>query len=104
MGPSVTDIDTHCLLKFDKENVSSKRSKMSSRAPIPSSSLTIDCTCLTVLRMVNILDTDCNVIGTIPTKECPGPLDIAEGDDGLYVVGVEMAEEEEKEELGGRDI
>ena len=34
-----------------------------------------------------MLDTDCNVIGTIPTKECPKPYDIAEGEDGLYVVG-----------------
>ena len=36
---------------------------------------------------ITILDTDCNIIGTIPTIECPKPYDIAEGDDGLYVVG-----------------
>ena len=36
---------------------------------------------------ITILDTDCNIIGTIPTIDCPQPYDIAEGDDGLYVVG-----------------
>ena len=36
--------------------------------------------------VVKIFDTDCNVVGTIQTKECPGPYDIAVGEDGLYVV------------------
>ena len=40
-------------------------------------------------NVVKILDLDFNVIGTIPTKECPGPRDIVEGNDGLYVVGGE---------------
>ena len=35
--------------------------------------------------LVKIFDTDCNVVGTIQTKECP--YDIALGEDGLYVVG-----------------
>ena len=39
-------------------------------------------------NVVTNLDTD-YVIGTISTKECPATLDIAEGDDGLYVVGGE---------------
>ena len=38
-------------------------------------------------NLVRIFDTNCNVIGTIPTNECPEPNDIAERDDGLYVVG-----------------
>ena len=38
-------------------------------------------------KLVRIFDTDCNVVGTIPTNECPCTYDIAEGDDGLYVVG-----------------
>ena len=38
-------------------------------------------------NLVKIFDTDCSVIGTIPTNKCPEPFDIAEGDDGLYVVG-----------------
>jgi len=37
--------------------------------------------------VVKIFDDDCNVMTTISTKECPSPWDIAEGDDGLYVVG-----------------
>ena len=36
---------------------------------------------------MRIFDTDCNVVGTIPTNECPCTYDIVEGDDGLYVVG-----------------
>ena len=35
--------------------------------------------------LVKIFDMDCNVVGTIQTKECPNPFDIAEGPDGLYV-------------------
>ena len=38
-------------------------------------------------NLVKIFDTDCNVIGTIFSNICPNPFDIAEGDDGLYVVG-----------------
>ena len=38
-------------------------------------------------NQVQIFDTDCNFVGSIQTKECPGPYDIAEGEDGLYVVG-----------------
>ena len=30
---------------------------------------------------------DCNVVGTIQTKDCPWPMDIAQGPDGLYVAG-----------------
>ena len=30
---------------------------------------------------------DCNVVGTIQTRECPNPMDIAEGPDGLYIAG-----------------
>ena len=37
-------------------------------------------------NVVKVLDTNCNVIGTIPTKECTEPRDISEGEDGLYVV------------------
>ena len=41
----------------------------------------------TVSRLVKIFDMDCNVVGTIQTKECPLPRDIAQGPDGLYVAG-----------------
>ena len=38
-------------------------------------------------QLVKIFDMDCNVVGTIQTKECPKPGDIAQGQDGLYVAG-----------------
>ena len=38
-------------------------------------------------QLVKIFDMDCNVVGTIQTKECPKPRDIAQGPDGLYVAG-----------------
>ena len=38
-------------------------------------------------QLVKIFDMDCNVVGTIKTKECPKPGDIAQGPDGLYVAG-----------------
>ena len=38
-------------------------------------------------QLVKIFDMDCNVVGTIQTKECPGPRDIEQGPDGLYVAG-----------------
>ena len=38
--------------------------------------------------LVKIFDTDCNVVGTVQTKECPKPADIAVGEDGLHVVGI----------------
>ena len=41
----------------------------------------------TASQLVKIFDMDCNVVGTIITKECPGPGDIAQGPEGLYVAG-----------------
>ena len=38
--------------------------------------------------VVKIFDMDCNVVGTIQIKECPNPMDIAEGPDGLYIAGL----------------
>ena len=38
-------------------------------------------------NMVKIFDRECNVIGAIETKECPKPLDVVLGPDGLYVAG-----------------
>ena len=37
--------------------------------------------------LVKIFDTNYKIVGTIQTKECPEPYDIAVGEDGLYVVG-----------------
>ena len=49
---------------------------------------------------ITILDTDCNIIGTIPTIEYPKPYDIAEGEDGLYVVGRGEKKEEHEDDEG----
>ena len=39
-------------------------------------------------QRVNIFDTDLNVVGTIKTKECPKPREVAQGPEGLlYVAG-----------------
>ena len=37
--------------------------------------------------LVKIFDTECNVIGTIHTKECHVPHDIAESEENLYITG-----------------
>ena len=37
--------------------------------------------------LVKIFDTDCNVIGTIHTKECHKPYDIEESKENLYITG-----------------
>ena len=84
----VTDIGAHCLFKFDKDGRLLKTVQNEFQCPyfikfINNQLYVSDY----VKNVVKVLDTDCNVIGTIPTKECPKPLDITDGDDGLYVVG-----------------
>ena len=84
----VTDFNTHCLLKFDKDGRLLKTVQNEFLSPwfiksINNRLYVSDCD----KNVVKVLDTDCNVIGTIPTKECPATFDIAEGDDVLYVVG-----------------
>ena len=83
----VTD-DTHCLLKFDKDGQLLKTVQNEFQSPYFIKSINNR---LYVSdrdkNVVKVLDTDCNIIGTIPTKECPKPIDITEGEDGLYVVG-----------------
>ena len=84
----VTDDSAHCLFKFDKDGRLLKTLQNEFQSPYFIKSINNR---LYVSdrdkNVVKILDLDFNVIGTIPTKECPQPLDIAEGDDGLYVVG-----------------
>ena len=81
----VTDSGAQCLFKFDKEGKLLKTVQNNLKNPI---SVKIIQNQLYVADhnsdLVKIFDTDCNVVGTIPTKECP--YDIAEGEDGLYVV------------------
>ena len=84
----VTDCDAQCLFKFDKEGKLLKTVQNNLKSPF---SVKIIRNQLYVAdrnsNLVKIFDTDCNVVGTIQTNECPGPYDIAVGEDGLYVVG-----------------
>ena len=84
----VTDRGTQCLFKFNKKGRLLKAVQNELKCTI------FIKTIKNQLYMsdrdnnlAKMFDTDCNVIGTIPTNECPKPFDIAEGDDGLYVVG-----------------
>ena len=86
----VTDVRAHWLFKFDKDGRLLKTLQNEFQSPyfirsINNRLYVSDCD----KNVVKILDLDFNVIGTITTKECPKPLDIVEGDDGLYVVGGE---------------
>ena len=84
----VTDCGTECLFKFNKEGKLLKTVKNELKNP---------CFIKTIRNrlyvsdynsnLVKIFDTACNVIGTISTNECFESDDIAEGEDGLYVVG-----------------
>ena len=84
----VTDIIAHCLFKFDArgrllKSVRNELQKPYSVKIIQNRLYVVDrSNCL-----VKIFDMDCNVVGTIQTKECPNPRDIALGPDGLYVAG-----------------
>ena len=84
----VTDISAHRLFKFDTRGRLLKTVRNELRGPwsvkiIQNRLYVVDCNnCL-----VKIFDMDCNVVGTIQTKECPNPRDIALGSDGLYVAG-----------------
>ena len=83
----VTDRDAKCLFKFDKEGKLLKTVQNNLKTPfsvkiIQNHLYVADCS-----DLVKIFDTDCNVVGSIQTKECPKPYDITVGEDGLYVVG-----------------
>ena len=84
----VTDRDAQCLFKFDKEGKLLKSVQNNLKSPF---SVKIIRNQLYLAdyssNLVKIFDTDCIVVGTIQTKECPNPYDIAVGEDGLYVVG-----------------
>ena len=84
----VTDDTAHCLFKFDKDGRLLKTLQNEFQRPYFIKSINNRLYVSDFNKnVVKILDLDFNVIGTIPTKECPKPCDIAEGDDGLYVVG-----------------
>ena len=84
----VTDSGAHCLFKLDTKGRLLKTVCNELRGPF---SVKIIHNQLYVAdnanSQVKIFDMDCNVVGTIQTKECPSPRDIAQGPDGLYVAG-----------------
>ena len=100
----VTDTDAHCLFKFNKDGHLVKTVKNMFKWPNSIKSINNRLyVCDYAKNVVKILDTDLNVIGTI---QCSGPCDIAEGDDGVYLVGIKKEEEvgikkdeEEEEEV-----
>ena len=84
----VTDIDAQCLFKFDTRGGLLKTVR--NELQVPLSVKIIQNRLYVVDRdncLVKIYDMDCNAVGTIQTKECPKPRDIALGPDGLYVAG-----------------
>ena len=85
----VTDISAKCLFKLNSKGkllktVCNELQKPYSVKIIGNRVYVVDF----ASQLVKIFDMDCNVVGTIQTKECPKPGDIAQGPDGLYVAGV----------------
>ena len=86
----VIDFGAQCLFKFDSKGRHLKTVHNELQSPfsvkiIHNQLYVVDY----VMSLVKIFDMDCNVVGTIQTKECPNPLDVAQGPDGLYVAGEE---------------
>ena len=84
----VTDIGAECLFKFNSKGNLLKTVRNELWEPY--SVKIIDNQVYVANRasqQIKIFDMDCNVVGTIQTKECPKPGDIAQGPDGLYVAG-----------------
>ena len=84
----VTDIDAKCLFKLNSKGKLLKTVCIELQKPysvkiIGNRVYVVDY----ASQLVKIFDIDCNVVGTIQTKECPKPRDIAQGPDGLYVAG-----------------
>ena len=84
----VTDIAAKCLFKLNSKGQLLKTVRNELQKPysvkiIGNRVYVVDY----ASQLVKIFDMDCNVVGTIQTKECPRPGDIAQGPDGLYVAG-----------------
>ena len=81
----VTDIHAKCLFKLNSKGKLLKTVRNELQWPF---SVKIIGNRVYVVdyasQLVKIFDMDCNVVGTIQTKECPKPRDIAQGPDGLY--------------------
>ena len=81
----VTDVIAKCLFKLNSKGQLLKTVRNELQCPY--SVKIIGNRVYVVDRDSQIFDMDCNVVGTIQTKECPKPRDIAQGPDGLYVAG-----------------
>ena len=81
---SLTVVHNECMFKFDNEGKLLKTIQNNLKSPF---SVKIIENQMYVADLVKIFDTDCNVVGTIQTKECPDPYDIAVSEYDLYVVG-----------------
>ena len=84
----ITDTAAKCLFKFNSKGqllktVCNELQKPFSVKVIDNQLYVVDC----ASQQIKIFDMDCSVVGTIQTKECPQPGDIAQGPDGLYVAG-----------------
>ena len=84
----VTDIGAKCLFMLNSKGkllktVLKELQKPYSVKIIDNQVYVLDPAC----QHIKIFDMDCNVVGTIQTKECAKPWDIAQGPDGLYVAG-----------------
>ena len=84
----VTDIAAKCLFKLNSKGKLLKTVRNELQEPysvkiIGNRVYVVDY----ASQLVKIFDMDCNVVGTIQTTECPKPMDIAQGPDGLYVAG-----------------
>ena len=84
----VTDVNAKCLFKLNSKGKLLKTVRNELQKPysvkiIGNRVYVVDY----ASQLVKIFDMDCNVVGTIQTKECPKPGDIAQGPDGLYVAG-----------------
>ena len=82
----VTDVGAKCLFKLNSKGKLLKTVRNELQEPysvkiIGNRVYVVDY----ASQLVKIFDMDCNVVGTIQTKECPKPMDIAQGPDGLYV-------------------
>ena len=88
----VTDTGGQCLFKFNSKGKLLKTVCNELQTPY---SVKIIQNQLYVVdkdrQLVKIFDMDCNVVGTIQIRECPNPMDITEGPDGLYVAGSKIS-------------
>ena len=83
----VTDSSAQCLFKFDKEGKLLKTVQNNLKTPLSVKIIRNQLYVADRSNLVKIFNTDCHVVGTVQTKGCPDPFDMAVGEDGLYVVG-----------------